>query len=124
MFCPRCHRLYDDPATQFCPPDGAPIARSRRIQGIRTQPAREAGTLIDGRYSIRGLLGKGSMSRVFLAEDTVTGEPVAVKILDQDMARRRALRERFLREIDVARKLGHPNIGRILGAGERADRSP
>jgi eukaryotic-like serine/threonine-protein kinase len=124
MFCPRCHRLYDDPATQFCPHDGTPTATSRRIQSIRTQPASEAGTLIDGRYAIRGLLGKGSMARVFLAEDTVTGEPVAVKLLEQELARRRGLRERFLREIDVARKLEHPNIGRILGAGELEGRRP
>jgi eukaryotic-like serine/threonine-protein kinase len=124
MFCPRCHRLYDDPATQFCPYDGAPIASTPRIQSIRSQLTSEAGAVIDSRYAIRGLLGKGSMARVYLAEDTVTGEPVAVKLLEQELARRRGLRERFLREIDVARKLEHPNIGRILGAGEREGRGP
>jgi serine/threonine-protein kinase len=124
MFCPRCHRLYHEPATEFCPHDGTPIATTPRIESIRTQPTREAGALIGGRYAIRGLLGKGSMAQVYLAEDTVTGEPVAVKLLDQEMARRRSLRERFFREIDVARKLEHPNIGRILGAGEQEGRIP
>ena len=47
MFCPRCHRLYDDPATQFCPHDGAPIAITPRLGSIRTQPVSEAGTLIE-----------------------------------------------------------------------------
>jgi serine/threonine-protein kinase len=118
MFCPRCHRLYDA-TTQFCPHDGTPIVTTPRIHSIRVQPTSEAGALIDGRYAIRGLLGKGSMARVYLAEDNETGEPVAVKLLDHEMARRRAMRERFLREVDVARKLEHPNIARILGAGEQ-----
>jgi eukaryotic-like serine/threonine-protein kinase len=124
MFCPRCHRLYDDNATQFCPYDGTSIVDTPRIQSIRTLLTSDAGTLVGGRYAIRGLLGKGSMARVYLAEDTVTGEPVAVKILEQELARRRGLRERFLREVDVARKLEHPNIGRILGAGEQEGRGP
>src|SRR6185295_8041168 len=104
--------------------DGEMLADTPRIQSIQAEPAPEAGEIIDARYVIRGLLGQGSMARVYLAEDTTTGEPVAVKILNEEMARRRALRERFLREVAVARKLEHPTIARILGAGERHDRSP
>jgi eukaryotic-like serine/threonine-protein kinase len=124
MFCPRCHRLYETPSTGFCPHDGVELAATPRIASITSQPTSQMGALLDGRYAIRGLIGKGSMSRVYLAEDTQTGEPVAVKMLDREMARQRSLRERFLRELDVARKLEHPHIARILGMGELPTRAP
>ncbi|RKI32157.1 serine/threonine protein kinase [Corallococcus sp. AB004] len=37
--------------------------------------------LLDGRYSPINLLGKGSFGQVYLAEDTVTGRRVALKVL-------------------------------------------
>jgi serine/threonine-protein kinase len=64
------------------------------------------------------------MARVYLAEDTSTKEQVALKILRREQAGDRIARERFLREIDVAATIVHPNIATILDAGERRDRSP
>src|SRR5262245_54723752 len=124
MFCPRCHRTPETPDLTACPHDGEPLVHTPRIDSIRAEPTPEVGETIDARSIRRGLLGQGSMSRVYLAEDTTTGDPVAVKILNHQMAKRRGLRERFLREIDVARKLEHPTIARILGAGELHDRAP
>lgn len=71
-----------------------------------------------------GFLGEGGMSRVYLAEDATTGEHVAVKIMKREQVSNRLARERFLREVEVAAKIRHPNVVRILDAGERADRSP
>jgi serine/threonine-protein kinase len=124
MFCTRCHRSYDDPTRRFCPEDGAALSAGRRLDHIKSRTTRQMGVLLDGRYQLQGLLGKGGMARVYVAEDTRTSEVVAVKILDRDVARDRVSRERFLREIEVAASIGHPNVVQVLDAGQGADGSP
>lgn len=124
MFCPRCHRAYDGPSRRFCPDDGAELLGGPRIAHIRARPTRELGAILEGRYRVRGIIGNGAMSRVYLAEDTRTGEPVAVKILNRDVAQDPVQRERFLREIEVAASIGHPNVVQVFDAGERPDGSP
>src|SRR5437867_3550873 len=81
MFCPRCYRRYDDDG-QFCPHDGERLATTIDIKRIKSQPAELQGTVIGNRYQVRGLLGKGAMSQVFLAQDRTTGRAVGVKILE------------------------------------------
>jgi serine/threonine-protein kinase len=82
------------------------------------------GVVVDGRYALRGLIGEGGTAHVYLAEDTQTKASVAVKILKREHTSSRLVRERFLCEVEVAAALGHPNIVRILDAGELPDRSP
>jgi len=126
VICPTCHRAFTDPAQRFCVDDGARLqegeAPSIRVAEIK--PTAELGKLVAGRYAVRGFIGEGGMSRVYLAEDATSGEPVAVKIMKREQVSNRLARERFLREVEVAAKIGHPNVVRILDAGERADRSP
>jgi len=124
MFCPRCHRSFSEPDSVFCPDDGLPLRDDAQLGSIQTHATRTMGAILDGRYVVRGLLGKGGMARVYLAEDTRTNQLVAVKILNRDIARDRVARERFLREIEVAASIGHPNVVRVLDAGERPDGSP
>jgi serine/threonine-protein kinase len=63
-----------------------------------------------GRYSIEREIGRGGMGIVFLARDVALDRPVAIKLLPPAMAAQAALRERFLREAQMAAKLSHPNI--------------
>src|SRR5438128_957157 len=44
-------------------------------------PARVAGEVVAGRYSLLASIGRGGQGDVWEAEDRVTGERVAVKIL-------------------------------------------
>ena len=124
MICPLCHRTYDDPKQAFCTEDGSPLLDAPPIVPRAPRTTGTAGAVIAGRYAIQGLIGKGGLSRVYVAEDSRTGELVAVKILHAELTRSRMVRERFLREVEIAAQIGHPNIARILDHGEGKDRAP
>jgi len=65
-------------------------------------------------YALEHELGRGAQGTVFLARDTTTGEPVAVKALHDIRPDAAAS---FLREIANVRALRHPNIVELLGFG-------
>ena len=71
------------------------------------------------RYQRLRKLGEGPMSVVWLALDTSTQNLVALKIMTitEDHQRNQKARQRFLREIDIARCLQHPHILPILDYG-------
>ncbi|MHC5064046.1 MAG: serine/threonine-protein kinase, partial [Planctomycetota bacterium] len=76
------------------------------------------GDLIAGRYRILALLGRGGMGEVYLAEDLTLGQQVALKFLSGHIAARPGGMERFLDEVRVARRVGHPNVARVHDVGE------
>jgi serine/threonine-protein kinase len=61
------------------------------------------------------------MGFVFLARDVALDRPVAVKLLPPAMAAQPPLRERFLREAQLAAKLSHPNIIPIYSVEQAGD---
>jgi len=72
---------------------------------------------LQDRYSIDGLLGSGGMAVVFAARDLKRRRPVAIKVLNPDIANEVAT-ARFLREILWSSSLEHPHIVPVLGSGE------
>ncbi len=73
-----------------------------------------AAPILDGRYQLGRLIGRGGMSDVYRAVDKQTGEQVAVKIVrssDATMAARLAREARALESVD------HPNLVRLLHSG-------
>ncbi|HEX8849689.1 MAG TPA: serine/threonine-protein kinase [Gemmatimonadaceae bacterium] len=79
----------------------------------------ELASALAGRYELERELGHGGMAIVYLARDVKHGRRVAVKVLRPDLASSVGA-DRFLREIDVAARLTHPNILTLhdSGAGE------
>ena len=75
-----------------------------------------------GRFEVQGVLGRGGMGTVHLANDPLIGRTVAIKeirIDPSDDARERAeLEERFKLEFRSAGKLSHPNIVTIYDVGQ------
>ena len=69
------------------------------------------------RYTIEGKLGEGGMATVYLAEDLKHHRRVALKVLLPDLAATVGA-ERFLREIELAARLQHPNILPVHDSGE------
>jgi beta-lactam-binding protein with PASTA domain len=78
----------------------------------------EAGTIIDGRYSVAARLGSGGMADVYLAHDTLLGRQVALKLLHHRFAEDQEFVERFRREASSAAGLSHPNVVAVFDRGE------
>ncbi len=68
------------------------------------------------RYTIERELGHGGMAIVYLARDKKLGRAVALKVLRPELAASLGA-ERFLREIEIASRLTHPNILALFDAG-------
>lgn len=68
------------------------------------------------RYRIERELGSGGMATVYLAEDLKHHRNVAIKVLREDLAASIGA-TRFLREIEIAAQLQHPNILTLLDSG-------
>ncbi len=74
-------------------------------------------TALADRYAIQEELGAGGMATVYQAEDVKHHRKVAVKVLRPELAAALGP-ERFLREIEVAAQMQHPNILPLHDSGE------
>jgi serine/threonine protein kinase len=73
-----------------------------------------------GPYRLVRYLGAGGMGSVFEAEDTRTGQLVALKRLHPHVAERASATQRFLREGRIAARVRHPHVVQIRSVGEHA----
>jgi eukaryotic-like serine/threonine-protein kinase len=76
------------------------------------------GTLLGGRYRLDAQIGRGGMSSVYLAFDTVLERPVAIKLMHREIASDSDQLERFRREARSVAQLNHPHIVTVIDAGE------
>jgi serine/threonine-protein kinase len=76
------------------------------------------GRVLDGKYRLTRLIGKGGMGSVYEAEHTVISRRVAVKLLHPEHAGEGDIATRFVREAQSASAIGHPNIIEIHDVGE------
>ncbi len=80
-----------------------------------------------GRYHMLGLAGRGNMAVVYTGYDPFHNRDVAIKLCDPRNAQSatyndKLTRKLFFNEAHTAEKLDHPNILKILDAGEQDDR--
>ena len=68
-------------------------------------------------YAIDREIGRGGMATVYLALDPKHNRKVAVKVLLSELAKSLTA-ARFLREIEMAAGLAHPNIVPVYDSGE------
>ncbi|MEV6354687.1 protein kinase domain-containing protein [Streptomyces hydrogenans] len=76
------------------------------------------GSVANGRYQLRDLLGEGGMASVYLAYDSALDRQVAIKTLHTELGREASFRERFRREAQAVAKLSHTNIVSVFDTGE------
>jgi serine/threonine-protein kinase len=86
--------------------------------------AAQPGDVIDGRFEILRLLGRGAMADVYSVMDRTSGAPFAMKILRRSMTSDAAMVKRFQREARVQQMLDHPNIVKVYGSGMTGSSQP
>jgi serine/threonine-protein kinase len=107
------------------PPPAAALDRTATAHGAEQKPAQslsttlEPGQVLAQRYRVQRLLGKGGMGAVYLADDEVLKELVALKVISSAFASdEQAMIARFRREAAAARKVSAPTVIRIHDLGE------
>jgi hypothetical protein len=103
--CPVCGRCFDSDV-QTCPDDHAELLLTLPVERI-----------VDEKYRLDKLLGRGGMGAVYRATDLRLNRPVAIKILIGSMFGDRMALKRFEREARASAKLNHPNIVTVYDFG-------
>jgi eukaryotic-like serine/threonine-protein kinase len=139
--CPDCRYQFGD-EHEFCPTHGKRL--TQHTLQVKAAPAgpgattiffnpnaaqpeenyeRYIGSVLDGRYVLEQKMGEGGMGVVFKARHTVIEKTVAVKILKREVARDRAVLQRFVQEAKAASRIGHWSIVDVTDFGTLPDGS-
>jgi serine/threonine-protein kinase len=76
------------------------------------------GQAFGDRYTVVEEIGAGGMGQVYKALDRKLGKAVALKLIRPHVAARTGARERFRRELALAREVTHANVCRVHDLGE------
>ncbi|MEO0250267.1 MAG: serine/threonine-protein kinase, partial [candidate division WOR-3 bacterium] len=75
----------------------------------------EPGSVLSGKYEIKKLIGKGTITEVYLAYHKALSKDVAIKVLFPHIAAERDLLRRFVSEVEAVAALeAHPNVAWVL----------
>jgi serine/threonine protein kinase/ketosteroid isomerase-like protein len=97
--CPICRHCYEDTDTKCAQADRSILVSSR--PGSR---------VIDDKYRLDRLLGRGGMGAVYAALHVELERPTAIKLILPDLISDEQALERFKREARAAARLNHPNV--------------
>ncbi len=105
--CPRCGRCFDATAAK-CPEDGAELAMTLPVERV-----------VEGRYRLDRLIGRGGMGAVYEATHLKLNHRVALKVLGGRLFGDQSALRRFEREARALARLGqHPNVVSVHDYGE------
>ncbi|HEV3460398.1 MAG TPA: serine/threonine-protein kinase [Thermoanaerobaculia bacterium] len=96
---------------------GASASASQSPAGGRPIGTLAVGQVLAGRFQILAEIGQGGMGRVYKARDFELGEMVAIKVLSSAPDDGSVDAERLLREVQICRKITHPNVVRVFDLG-------
>ena len=105
QLCPRCGRCYSPDETR-CEFDEEPLVPESGVPRI-----------IEDKYVVSKLLGRGGMGSVYLANQKRLNRSVAVKVLLSHLVGSSSMRSRFEREARIVARLRHPAIVTIHDFG-------
>ncbi|MBI2931894.1 MAG: serine/threonine protein kinase [Planctomycetes bacterium] len=131
LWCAQCKQVlaiehFDPQAEYTCPTCGMALRRvdgldaqsNYRIEEIFDEMEQESGTVRLTRYKVIRRLGRGGMSKVYLAKHRKLQKLVAIKVLPPDLARDPTFVRRFAREGRTLAQLKHPNIVEVYDTDE------
>lgn len=95
----------------------ARLERARRSTPPGSEAAVGHGTVLDGRWRIDALIGKGGMGTVWRGTHASLGTPVAIKLIRDDFIAHPETRARFEREARAASAIRSPFVAEVLDYG-------
>src|SRR4051812_28322221 len=137
--CPRCRTSFDQPC-RFCAECGADMTHASPLEAAQRAEAsagpasdgRELdvvdrrlsdsnrtwlGKIVDGRYRVLEVIGRGGMGVVYRVEHLRMGKVAAMKVLHRDLAHDPEIVQRFEREAAAISKLHHPHTVQVFDFG-------
>jgi serine/threonine-protein kinase len=135
--CPRCRASHDQPS-HFCPHCGADMTRASALEAAIPDPALAEtespdsrpidrrlsdsnqtwlGKVVDGRYRVLEVIGRGGMGVVYRVEHLRMGKMAAMKVLHRDLAQDPEVIARFEREAAAVSRLNHPHTVQVFDFG-------
>jgi serine/threonine protein kinase len=125
-FCGRCGALMDATGggddTPLMEPDGDVKARAGTAELAQRRRASDSqdrwlGRVIDDRYRVLEVVGRGGMGVVYKVEHLRMGKVAAMKVLHPEYSRDPEVVERFRREAEAVSQLAHPNTVQVFDFG-------
>ena len=107
--CPVCGRC-EEAGTATCSADNSPLYP---VQGVPR--------VVDNKFRIEQLLGRGGMGAVYRARDVRLDRLVALKVVRPELLSDGEARQRFRREAQIVARLQHPSIVSVYDYGTFVD---
>jgi serine/threonine protein kinase len=82
------------------------------------------GIVLDGRYRIDEMIGRGALGRVYRAQHVRLPRAYAVKIASEASSVHEHATQRLLHEAEVGAQLDHPNVVSVIDLGETEGGQP
>jgi len=109
--CPGCGSTYDS-SLSYCTKDGQAL--------VAVDPL--IGQLLDGKYRLESVLGRGGMGVVYKATHIHIDTQYAVKVLHPELVANQSAIERFRIEARSAGRIRHPNAIQVTDFGITPER--
>lgn len=118
FYCPGCGREHKEEG-RFCPLCG------RDLKAYLDARRRDSmiGKVIDERYRVVKVIGRGGMGVVYHVEHSVMGKVMAMKLLNSQVRARPHAVRRFRQEIKVVSRLSHVHTVSVFDCGDAEDGS-
>lgn len=111
--CEKCKQALPRVAFRNSPPPQAAAPRPNANDALQFS----RGQVVNNRYTVLGIIGRGGMGCIYKVHDNVLGEDLALKTLLPQFTSEKMVVDRFLNEARITRKLTHPNIVRVHDIG-------
>jgi eukaryotic-like serine/threonine-protein kinase len=95
-------------------------SETESVQDRRLSESNRAwlGQVVDGRYRVLDVIGRGGMGVVYRVEHLRMGKIAAMKVLHRELANDRDAVERFEREASAVSRLHHPHTVQVFDFGQ------